>query len=71
MDTERALQVFPSMCKQQCIDLEAILLAIDDFAATSLGLSSQGPQGYSAFIESRESLRSLIKETTKNYRLVI
>lgn len=70
MKPEQTLQIYPSMCEQQLKDLEMILYAIDDFGANTLALANQGPQGYQSFIDTRDKLRSLVKDTAKNYRLV-
>ena len=71
MKTDNApLQIYPCMCEKQLQDLNTILQAVDDFGANTLALSSQGPQGYAIFIQSRDSLRQLIQETSKHYRLV-
>ena len=71
MKTDNApLQIHPCMCDKHIQDLDTILQAIDDFGATTLALASQGPHGYTTFIQSRDSLRDLIRETNKHYRLV-
>ena len=70
MNTEtKPLQIFPAMCSQQKADLETLLAAIDDFGATTLALTN-GPQGYVSFIEARDSVRSRVLTTAKNYRFV-
>lgn len=37
-----------------------LLNAIDDFGANTLALVNQGPQGYSAFISARDTLREMV-----------
>ena len=65
------LQIYPSMCAKQLEDLDQILQAIDDFGASTLAIGTQGPMGYTVFIQSRDELRNLVKETAKKYRLVV
>lgn len=65
------LQIYPSMCNKQLEDLDRLLRAIDDFGASTLAIGTQGPMGYTLFIQSRDELRDLVKETAKNYRLVV
>jgi len=69
--TESYFKIYPAMCKQQQDDLATMLTAIDDFGATALALSGNSVQGYSSFIEMRDQVRSLVHETSKNYRLVV
>ena len=71
MKTEQTLQIYPCMCEQQRNDLDNILCAIDEFGANTLALANQGPHGYATFIETRDKLRSLVKDTAQNYRLVV
>lgn len=64
------LQIFPSMCAQQCRDLDTMLSAVDEFGATALALSGSTSQGYMSFIQERDSIRKLLNDIAKNYRLV-
>lgn len=66
---KKPMQIYPSMCEQQTLDLEMLLAAIDDFGATTLALTN-GPQGYVSFIEARDSVRSRVLTIAKNYRYV-
>lgn len=67
---ETAIKIHPCMCERQKQDLERLLQAVDDFAATVTSIASQGPQGYAAFIEARDAVRKFIADLAKDYRLV-
>lgn len=64
------LTIFPSMCKRQQDDIKSMLAAIDEFGATALALSGKSAQGYTTFIEARDSIRDKFEGTFKTYRLV-
>lgn len=70
MKPTNTLTIYPLMCQQQAQDISTMLAAIDEFGATALGLTASNPQGYSAFIETRDQIRKLFEETLSNYRLV-
>lgn len=68
MDT--AIKVYPYGCKQQKLDYDAIMAAVDHMGAASLALATNGAQAYTQFIEARDTFKQLFEETSKHYRFV-
>lgn len=66
-----SLQIYQEMCPQQTQDLQEMLSAIDEFGATTRGLSGSSSQAYVTFIEARDNIRKQFEDKFKNYRLVV
>ena len=68
---EKSFRIMPRMCKQQRDDINSILEAADEIAAAATSMSALGAQGYSAFVDARDSFRKMAIQLTSKYCLVI
>jgi hypothetical protein len=65
-----SIKVYPQNCKQHTQDFDIIMSRVDDVGAAALALATNGAQGYTQFIESRENFKLMVKEIARNYRYV-